>query len=250
MVLGVVIIASTLACPSSTPSCIDMVAGLLVRTIGYVVYVIIGKKREIACWRRERAALWTLSKRPFLRASPRRSRSRCGCASASGEAFRAGDHYDFSEGRKYLGLIAPAAPCSSASTARAAAPSWSTWKRRRVGEMLMFENVAATASPSSPRPCRTWFMQDEHMTRRCERACAPPQPPGGEMFHIMTEKAAALSGQVEVLSRPQHPGKAAVLFWPAGGPAAATELPAALLPQRPGGLYLRRPQCHDAGLKK
>ena len=50
-------------------------------------------------------------------------------------------------------------------------------------------------------PCRVWFMQDEHMTRRCERACAHHSRLVENMFHIMTEKAAALSERVEVLSR-------------------------------------------------
>ena len=49
------------------------------------------------------------------------------CFGVREEAFRAGETiYDFSEGRKYLGLIAHGS--ASASTARAAAPSWSTWK--------------------------------------------------------------------------------------------------------------------------
>ena len=44
-------------------------------------------------------------------------------------------------------------------------------------------------------------MQDEHMTRRCEKACAHHSRLVENMFHIMTEKAAALSERVEVLSR-------------------------------------------------
>ena len=64
MVLGAVIIASTLLVKQH--AFIDMVAGLLVGAIGYViVYVIIGKK-EIACWRRERGCAVDIIKTPIL----------------------------------------------------------------------------------------------------------------------------------------------------------------------------------------
>ena len=69
------------------------------------------------------------------------------------------------------------------------------------GEMLMFENVAGDSiTVIAEEPCRVWFMQDEHMTRRCEKACAHHSRLVENMFHIMAEKA-ALSERVVVLSR-------------------------------------------------
>ena len=78
----------------------------------------------------------------------------------------------------------------------------------------MFENVAGDSiTVIAEEPCRVWFMQDEHVTRRCEKACAHHSRLVENMFHIMTEKAAALSERVEVLSRrsirllPRLPGR-------------------------------------------
>ena len=54
------------------------------------------------------------------------------------------------------------------------------------GEMLMFENVAGDSiTVIAEEPCRVWFMQDEHMTRRCEKACAHHSRLVENMFHII-----------------------------------------------------------------
>ena len=145
------------------------------------------------------------------------------CFGVREEAFRAGETiYDFSEGRKYLGLIAHGSAvlqridrqggrailgmvCGSGmkSVIEGARAILEHLESGGVfGEMLMFENVAGDSiTVIAEEPCRVWFMQDEHMTRRCERACAHHSRLVENMFHIMTEKAAALSERVEVLSR-------------------------------------------------
>ena len=116
------------------------------------------------------------------------------CFGVREEAFRAGETiYDFSEGRKYLGLIAH----GSAVLQRI----------DRQGGRAILEHLESggvfgdSITVIAEEPCRVWFMQDEHMTRRCERACAHHSRLVENMFHIMTEKAAALSERVEVLSR-------------------------------------------------
>ena len=126
------------------------------------------------------------------------------CFGVREERFRAGETvYDFAEGRKYLGLIARGSAviqridCQGGRTILEHLESGGVF-----GEMLMFENVAGDSiTVIAEEPCRVWFMQDEHMTRRCERACAHHSRLVENMFHIMTEKAAALSERVEVLSR-------------------------------------------------
>ena len=51
------------------------------------------------------------------------------CFGVREEAFRAGETiYDFSEGRKYLGLIAHGSAVLQRIDRQGAAPSWSTWK--------------------------------------------------------------------------------------------------------------------------
>ncbi len=66
----------------------------------------------------------------------------------------------------------------------------------------MFENVAGDSiTVVAAESCRVWFMSAEHLTRRCEKSLRPSHRLVENMFHIMTEKAAALSERVEVLSR-------------------------------------------------
>ena len=126
------------------------------------------------------------------------------CFGVREEAFRAGETiYDFSEGRKYLGLIAHGSAVLQRIDRQGGRAILEHLESGGVfGEMLMFENVAGDSiTVIAEEPCRVWFMQDEHMTRRCERACAHHSRLVENMFHIMTEKAAALSERVEVLSR-------------------------------------------------
>ena len=126
------------------------------------------------------------------------------CFGVREERFRAGETvYDFAEGRKYLGLIARGSAVIQRIDRQGSRTILEHLESGGVfGEMLMFENVAGDSiTVIAEEPCRVWFMQDEHMTRRCEKACAHHSRLVENMFHIMTEKAAALSERVEVLSR-------------------------------------------------
>ena len=96
------------------------------------------------------------------------------CFGVREEAFRAGEAiYDFSEGRKYLGLIAHGSAVLQRIDRQGGRAILEHLESGGVfGEMLMFENVAGDSiTVIAEEPCRVWFMQDEHMTRRCERAC-------------------------------------------------------------------------------
>ena len=119
-------------------------------------------------------------------------------------SFRTGEViYDFSEGRNMVGVLTQGAAVIERIDHQGSRTILERLERGGVfGEMLMFENVAGDSiTVIAEEPCRVWFMQDEHMTRRCERACAHHSRLVENMFHIMTEKAAALSERVEVLSR-------------------------------------------------
>ena len=119
-------------------------------------------------------------------------------------SFRADEViYDFGAGRNMVGVLAEGAAVIERIDQQGSRTILERLESGGVfGEMLMFENVAGDSiTVIAEEPCRVWFMQDEHMTRRCERACAHHSRLVENMFHIMTEKAAALSERVEVLSR-------------------------------------------------
>ena len=97
------------------------------------------------------------------------------CFGVREERFRAGETvYDFAEGRKYLGLIARGSAVIQRIDHQGGRTILEHLESGGVfGEMLMFENVAGDSiTVIAEEPCRVWFMQDEHMTRRCEKACA------------------------------------------------------------------------------
>lgn len=119
-------------------------------------------------------------------------------------SFRADEVvYDFGAGRNMVGVLAEGAAVIERIDQQGNRTILERLESGGVfGEMLMFENVAGDSiTVIAEEPCRVWFMQDEHMTRRCEKACAHHSRLVENMFHIMTEKAAALSERVEVLSR-------------------------------------------------
>lgn len=119
-------------------------------------------------------------------------------------SFRADEVvYDFGAGRNMVGVLAEGAAVIERIDQQGNRTILERLESGGVfGEMLMFENVAGDSiTVIAEEPCRVWFMQDEHVTRRCEKACAHHSCLVENMFHIMTEKAAALSERVEVLSR-------------------------------------------------
>ena len=161
------------------------------------------------------------------------------CFGVREERFRAGETviYDFAEGRgKYLGLIARARAVIQRIDRQGGRTILEHLESGGVfGEMLMFENVAGDSiTVIAEEPCRVWFMQDEHMTRRCEKACAHHSRLVENMFHLMTEKAAALSERVEVLSRRSIRDKLLCYFGLLAGAktAAASSCPFPSVPWR------------------
>lgn len=70
------------------------------------------------------------------------------------------------------------------------------------GEMLMFNNIAGDRlAVVCEKPCQVWFMRGDQLTKRCENACDHHSRMVANMFHLVAEKATALSERVEILSR-------------------------------------------------
>ncbi len=70
------------------------------------------------------------------------------------------------------------------------------------GEMLMFNNTAGDrVAVICDKSCQVWFMRGDQLTKRCENACDHHSRMVTNMFHLVAEKATALSERVEILSR-------------------------------------------------
>lgn len=70
------------------------------------------------------------------------------------------------------------------------------------GEMLMFQNVLDDSIDiACENPCTVWFFPQEKLENRCEKNCGHHNRMIDNMFHLIAEKATALSERVEVLSR-------------------------------------------------
>lgn len=126
------------------------------------------------------------------------------CFGVREERFRADETiYDFSKGRHLMGLLAQGSAVIQRIDRQGNRTILEHLEKGGVfGEVLMFENVAGDSiTVIAAESCRVWFMRDEHLTRRCERACAHHSRLVENMLHMMTDKAATLSERVEVLSR-------------------------------------------------
>ena len=126
------------------------------------------------------------------------------CFGVREEAFRAGETiYDFSEGRKYLGLIAHGSAVLQRIDRQGGRAILEHLESGGVfGEMLMFENVAGDSiTVVAEEPCRVWLMAADQVTKRCENACAHHTQVVENMFQLVAEKATSLYERVEVLSR-------------------------------------------------
>ena len=126
------------------------------------------------------------------------------CFGVREEAFRAGETiYDFSEGRKYLGLIAHGSAVLQRIDRQGGRAILEHLESGGVfGEMLMFENVAGDSiTVVAETACRVWFMAADQVTKRCEKACAHHTQVVENMFQLVAEKATSLYERVEVLSR-------------------------------------------------
>ena len=70
------------------------------------------------------------------------------------------------------------------------------------GEMLMFHDAAGDhVAVLCDKACQVWFMRGDQLTKRCENACDHHSRMVTNMFHLVAEKATALSERVEILSR-------------------------------------------------
>ena len=70
------------------------------------------------------------------------------------------------------------------------------------GEMLMFQNVLGDSiDVSCEKSCSVWFFPQEKLENRCEKNCGHHNRMIENMFHLIAEKATALSERVDVLSR-------------------------------------------------
>lgn len=70
------------------------------------------------------------------------------------------------------------------------------------GELLLFENISEDRlAVIAESPCTVWFMSSVQLMKRCEKACTHHSRMVENMFHLVAEKASALSERVEVLSR-------------------------------------------------
>ena len=70
------------------------------------------------------------------------------------------------------------------------------------GEMLMFQNVLGDSiDVACEKTCSVWFFPQEKLENRCEKNCGHHNRMIENMFHLIAEKATALSERVEVLSR-------------------------------------------------
>ena len=126
------------------------------------------------------------------------------CFGVREEAFRAGETiYDFSEGRKYLGLIAHGSAVLQRIDRQGGRAILEHLESGGVfGEMLMFENVSGDyITVVAETPCHVWLMAADQVTKRCEKACTHHTRVVENMFRLAAEKAISLYERVEVLSR-------------------------------------------------
>lgn len=153
--------------------------------------------------------------------------------------FRAGETvYDFAEGRKYLGLIARGSAVIQRIDHQGPHHSGAPGKRRRVrGDADVRERgrITCVIAEAVPRWVHAGRAHDPPL-----QACAHHSRLVENMFHIMTEKAAALSERVEVLSRRSIRRSCCAILacWPDSG-KPSFQLPS---PQRLAGYISRRPQ--------
>lgn len=126
------------------------------------------------------------------------------CFGVREERFRADTViYDISEGRGELGLLT-AGSCRhpSALTGRGDVPFWSIAHRQRVRRDADVRKCGRGQHHGGGGGVVPGVVHERRASDPAMRkGLHPSQPTGGEYVHIMTDKAAALSERVEVLSR-------------------------------------------------
>lgn len=126
------------------------------------------------------------------------------CFDVRAKTFRAGAVvYDFADQRHMVGIL----DRGSAVIIRLDEKGGRTMLEHlevggMFGEMLMLENTLGdSVQVLCEKDCRVWFLRDDQITKRCENACWHHTAVVENMFHLVADKASALSERVEVLSR-------------------------------------------------
>ena len=111
--------------------------------------------------------------------------------------------YDFDSGRHTIGVLATGSAIVERVDQRGDRTILEHLQPGGVfGEMLMFRNVLGdSVCVSCEKPCCVWFFPQEKLENRCEKNCGHHNRMIENMFHLIAEKATALSERVEVLSR-------------------------------------------------
>ena len=136
--------------------------------------------------------------------SPQDCQAMRNCLGVYEQRFQPGDVlYDFGDGRNMLGILME----GTAEIERIDAEGSRTILEHLqpggvFGEMLMFQNVLGDSiDVSCEKSCSVWFFPQEKLENRCEKNCGHHNRMIENMFHLIAEKATALSERVEVLSR-------------------------------------------------
>lgn len=111
--------------------------------------------------------------------------------------------YDFASARQIIGIVVKGSAVIERIDEKGVRTILEHLEGGSVfGEMLMFENTAGDSiTVRAEKTCHVWFMNADQITKRCENACDHHTRVVENMFHLVAEKATALSARVEVLSR-------------------------------------------------
>lgn len=111
--------------------------------------------------------------------------------------------YDFASARQIIGIVVKGSAVIERIDEKGVRTILEHLEGGSVfGEMLMFENTAGDSiTVRAEKPCHVWFMSADQISKRCENACDHHTRVVENMFHLVAEKATALSARVEVLSR-------------------------------------------------
>lgn len=111
--------------------------------------------------------------------------------------------YDFASARQIIGIVVKGSAVIERIDEKGVRTILEHLEGGSVfGEMLMFENtVGDSITVRAEKGCHVWFMNADQISKRCENACDHHTRVVENMFHLVAEKATALSARVEVLSR-------------------------------------------------
>ena len=110
--------------------------------------------------------------------------------------------YDFDSGRRTIGVLATGSAIVERVDQRGDRTILEHLQPGGVfGEMLMFRNVLGdSVDVTCEKPCCVWFFPEEKLENRCEKNCGHHNRMIENMFHLISEKASALSERVRCLA--------------------------------------------------